>query len=146
MSKTVLEPVHLQKLCVGVPSLEVLRRWQSANRRHWPEGCVVHVTRMRPKRVVPGNGASLFWIIKGQILARQEILRCEEVEDAQGKRMCAIVLDARLVPTTPVPRRAFQGWRYLASSDAPPDLPVGRAGEDTLPPGLAQRLAEMGVR
>lgn len=139
------EPIHLQKLSVGVSSLEVLQRWQAANRRHWPEGCVVHVTRMRPKRVVPGGGASMYWIIKGQILARQEILAFEDVEDGEGKKVCAIVLDATLVPTSPVPRRAFQGWRYLAAADAPPDLAVARTGEDVLPDELARRLSEMGI-
>jgi hypothetical protein len=45
-----------------------------------------------------------------------------------------------------VPRRPFQGWRYLDAADAPPDLPRARHGDDALPPGLAEALAEFGLR
>jgi hypothetical protein len=136
---------HIQKLAPGVASLEVLSRWQSSNRRFWPEGCVVLPTRNRPKRVVDGGGSSLYWIIKGSMVARQLILRVEDGAAEDGSRMCALVLDATLVPVASVPRRAFQGWRYLAAEDAPPDLAKTRANEDALPPGLAAKLADMGL-
>jgi hypothetical protein len=48
------------------------------------------------------------------------------------------------VLTQPVPRRAFQGWRYLEAKDAPADL--GRAGESgAVPQPLARRLREIGA-
>ena len=50
-----------------------------------------------------------------------------------------------LTRTAAAPKRAFQGWRYLAAADAPPDLPESRAEEEPLPPALAGALAEIGV-
>jgi len=55
------------------------------------------------------------------------------------------VLDPELILTTQVPRRPFQGWRYLKAEDAPLDLSKSRASEDPLPPELAGKLAEIGV-
>ena len=59
---------------------------------------------------------------------------------------CALVLDRDLIRTAAVPRRPFQGWRYLDAEDAPPDLAKGRAHDDALPAALAAELAEMGLR
>ena len=58
---------------------------------------------------------------------------------------CALILDPALVRVAGVPRRAFQGWRYLRAEDAPPDLPAGRAAEAALPAKLARELAAMGL-
>jgi hypothetical protein len=44
----------------------------------------------------------------------------------------------------PVPRRAFQGWRYLKPADAPLDLPPRTEG-DELPPKLRAELAALGL-
>ncbi len=63
-----------------------------------------------------------------------------------GITRCAIVLDAEVIRTQAVPRRPFQGWRYLDAKDAPPDLLPGREAEETLPPGLAEAMAEFGLR
>ncbi len=64
---------------------------------------------------------------------------------ADGSRCCLILLDKVLVPVRPVPRRAFQGWRYLDATDAPPDL--GRADKRTpeLPPQMRRQLVELGL-
>ena len=51
-----------------------------------------------------------------------------------------------MVRVAAVPRRPFQGWRYLTTTDAPPDLPAGREEETPLPPEIARALAEMGLR
>ena len=46
------------------------------------------------------------------------------------------------MPTVPWPHRPFQGWRYLAAADAPPDI----AGTDPdLPPEMAVELRELGL-
>jgi hypothetical protein len=91
-------------------------------------------------------GGSLYWVIKGVILARQRIVGLEKVEGADGILRCALVLDAEVIRTEAAPRRPFQGWRYLDPAESPRDLPKGRAREEALPVELAQALAEIGLR
>jgi hypothetical protein len=43
------------------------------------------------------------------------------------------------------PRRAHQGWRYLADADAPPDLGSGDIRADALPARLVGELAKLGL-
>lgn len=141
------EFVNLLKLCVGADSIEDLEDWQRSQAQHWPAGRAVHVTRMWPKRAAEVlDGGSLFWVIKGQILARQRILGLERVEGADGISRCALLLDTEVIRTEAAPRRPFQGWRYLAPEDSPRDLPQGRGTEDALPEDLARALAEIGLR
>lgn len=139
--------INLLKLCVGADSVEDLEDWQASQRGRWPAGRAVHVTRMWPKREAEVlDGGSLFWVIKGQVLARQRILGLERVEGGDGIARCALILDAEVIRTEAAPRRPFQGWRYLAPEDSPRDLPKGRAREEPLPEGLARALAEIGLR
>ena len=58
---------------------------------------------------------------------------------------CEVALDETLVRTTPTPRRAFQGWRYLEPDDAPADLDLAEAGAAPIPGDLARRLRELGA-
>jgi len=102
---------------------------------------------MWPKRAAELlDGGSLYWVFKGMILARQNVLRLDEVTGEDGITRCAIVLDPEVIRTEAVPRRPFQGWRYLEADAAPRDLPAARAQEDDLPPQLMAALAEIGVR
>jgi hypothetical protein len=144
---TTMSHINLLKLCVGADSVEDMLDWQTSQRPHWPKGCAVHVTRMWPKREAEVlNGGSLYWVIKGVILARQRIVGLEEVNLGDGIPRCALVLDAEVIRTEAAPRRPFQGWRYLDPKDSPRDLPKGRAKDDPLPAALAQALAEIGLR
>ncbi|MCB1374697.1 MAG: DUF1489 domain-containing protein [Rhodobacteraceae bacterium] len=140
--------LHLLKLCVGTESVEELAAWQAgraaARRAAGADARPRHVTRMWPRRAEELlNGGSLYWVIKGHVLARQRILALEPSDGADGIRRCALLLDPELVRTAPQPRRAFQGWRYLQSRDAPADL-LGSVPSD-LPPALAVDLARIGV-
>ena len=90
-------------------------------------------------------GGSIYWIIKGVLLCRQRIIRFDAVTGADGIRRCAIVMDPNLVRVSPVPRKPFQGWRYLSPADAPPDLTQARVGDDVLPVALSAALADIGV-
>ena len=138
--------LHLQKLSVGTASVEDLAAWQATARARTEDGLPRHVTRMWPRRAAEVlDGGSIYWVIKGTVLCRQRILRLDEYQGGDGVPRCAIVLDPALVRVAATPRRAFQGWRYLAPGDAPPDLAGARAGEDTLPPDLSSALAEIGV-
>lgn len=139
--------IHLMKLSVGAESVEDHAAWQRSQRLHWPKGQAIHVTRMWPKRAAEVlDGGSLYWVIKGLVLCRQQIMDLQEVNLGDGIPRCALVLDAAIIRTEPVPRRPFQGWRYLNPKDSPRDLPAGRPADDPLPPNLAQALAEIGLR
>lgn len=140
------EHIHLVKLCVGAETLDDLINWQQSPRSRGPDGRVRHVTRMWPKKqsaLLAGGG--LYWVIKGVILARQRVIALDEVIGEDGIRRCAIVLDPDIRRTEPVPRRPFQGWRYLSPDDAPRDLARGRTDEAELPPALSAALADIGV-
>lgn len=135
--------VHLLKLCVGSEGPEELSRWQQSR---YGDAHAVHVTRMWPTREKELlNGGSLYWVFKGVMLARQRLLRMDERIGEDGIRRCALILDRDIVRVAAVPRRPFQGWRYLKAEDAPADLPAGRRSEDALPPAVAAALAEMGL-
>jgi hypothetical protein len=135
--------VHLIKLCVGIAEVEELAAWQ-ARRARQSKG-VWHVTRMVPTRAAElVDGGSIYWVIRGTVQVRQRIEAVERYTDEEGIGRCKLVFDPELVPVRPVPRRAFQGWRYLSEADAPPDLPPSPAG-DELPPKLRAELAALGL-
>jgi hypothetical protein len=138
--------LNLIKLCVGAEGVQDLIDWQKTPRAKGPDGLPRHVTRMWPKRDAELlEGGSLYWVFKGVVLARQRIVRLDEVDRGDGIRRCAIGFDPQIVRTVPQPRRPFQGWRYLEGTVAPRDLPRGKANDD-LPPKLLAALAEIGVR
>lgn len=138
---------HLVKLCVGAEKVEDLELWQRQRLAQSKAKNPVHVTRMWPKREAElVAGGSLYWVFKGFILARQQVVRLDERIGADGIRRCAIVLDGEIVRTASAPRRPFQGWRYLSVEDAPPDLPKSRSSEEPLPQDLAQALSDIGLR
>ncbi len=135
--------VHLLKLCVGADGVEDLLAWQV---ERFGAGPAVHVTRMWPKREEEIlAGGSLYWVFRSLVLARQRVLRLDRRIGDDGIVRCAISLDRAAVRVAPVPRRPFQGWRYLSPEDAPPDLEAGVA-EGDLPTRLLAELAEIGVR
>ncbi|MEZ5751894.1 MAG: DUF1489 domain-containing protein [Paracoccaceae bacterium] len=139
--------VHLIKLCVGADAVSDLEDWQATPAARGPDGLPRHITRMWPKRDTEVlEGGSLYWVFRGQVLARQRILRLDAVQGGDGINRCAIVLDPDVIRTEPAPRRPFQGWRYLSPEDAPRDLPQFRPGDDELPPELAEALAAFGLR
>lgn len=139
--------LHLRKLCVGVDRLEELQRWQ-AYRLRQTGGAIWHETRNWPRREgeILDAGGSLYWIIRGKMAARQQILGFEAAptRDPDERPLCRILLDPGLVPTEPWPHRPFQGWRYLPGAEAPPDLDPAAGGAD-LPAALAAELKALGA-
>lgn len=139
--------INLLKLSVGTDDVAGLAAWQTTPRAQSADGYPQHVTRMWPKREAEIiAGGSIFWVIKGIIQCRQRVLRLDERIGQDGIRRCAIVSDPQLIRVAATPKRAFQGWRYLATSDAPEDLPDGVQREESLPPELQKALAAIGVR
>lgn len=142
-----MDHLNIIKLCVGAESVDDLLDWQKQNAARWAPGTAEHVTRMWPKRADEVlAGGSLYWVIKGVVLARQRIVGLAERRGADGIARCALVLDAEVIRTEAAPRRPFQGWRYLDPTETPRDLPQGRKRDDPLPPALEQALAEIGLR
>jgi hypothetical protein len=137
--------LHLQKLCVGCDSPEELRLWieerMADRRRRGAAEEQVHTTRMAPKRAAELlDGGSLYWVIKGVILARQPLKDLRPVKGEDGIERCEIVMAPDLVAVRPTPRRPFQGWRYLPGHEAPPDV----VDDERLAPGLpAHLIAEL---
>ena len=141
--------LHLIKLCVGADSVEDLEAWIAHRldlRRAANEPSHhVHVTRMQPKRADELlSGGSLYWVIKGNVQARQKLVGIEPFTDNEGIGRCRLVLDPELVRTRWQPKRPFQGWRYLKDEDKPADLGDDDGIED-LPPDLRGELASLGL-
>jgi hypothetical protein len=138
--------MNMLKLSVGSDSVESLEAWQDSRKHMYADGFHRHTTRMWPKREAEIlNGGSIYWVIKGVILCRQEIVRFDEVIRHDGVRMCQLILNRKIHRVAATPKRAFQGWRYLKPEDAPPDLGERRPDEAPLPPKLSAALAEIGV-
>ncbi len=134
--------VHIVKLCVGCDSVEELADWQRKRLAGGQD--LVHITRQTPRREGIGPQSSLYWVIGGFVRARQRITALREVRGADGVLRCGIELDPVLVSTEPVPRRPFQGWRYLPASDAPKDLdPDAPRLDCEMPPAMRAALTEL---
>ncbi len=116
--------MNLLKLCVGVNTVEQLEDYQVERRKRGMSTPPEHVTRFRPRRYEEIlNGGSLYWVINGAISARQRVIAFDQRIDPNGIKRWAIVFDEQIVRTEPVPKRPFQGWRYLTPKKSPLDLP-----------------------
>ena len=137
-------PLNLKKLSVGSASIEGLEEWcRDVMARR---GKIMHVTRSFPRRaaeILPGG--SIFWIIKGRMVARQRIIEFAEIEREDGGVSCGIVLEPGLVRVLEKRHRPFQGWRYLEEADAPIDLPTDGEGGDAMPAEMAEELRDLGL-
>lgn len=135
---TVMHPLNITKVAFGCDDIDILRDRLAARAG---DGASVVTTRYRPTRHAELVGGSLYWIMKHQLVARSPILRFDATEEGR----CAIRVHADLVPVRLRPRRAHQGWRYLAGEDAPVDLD-GEVDElAALPPGLVRALAALAL-
>ena len=129
-------PLNLLKLAVGINDIDQLRQIRKA--RAAERGGNWVYTRNHPRRAQEVlAGGSIYWVIGGQIRVRQLVTGLRGERDDTGRRYCRIEVDAELVPTLPRACRPFQGWRYLAPADAPPD----RSALAPLPPD--RMLAEL---
>ena len=134
--------VHLKKLSVGSASVDGLRALQA--QRLANVGSLIHITRNRPRRVEELlNGGSIYWIIKGVMMARQAIVDFVEAERADGSPACGIVLSPEIVTVVPTRMRIFQGWRYLEVADAPMD--TGTDNDENMPSEFFAELRELGI-
>ena len=136
------------KLCVGCDSIADLEAWIVEKRRRVRSGTDehLHTTRMVPKRGAElVDGGSLYWVIKGQLACRQQLLAVRPFTDGEGIGRCHLVLRPEVVAVDPRPVRPFQGWRYLDDDDAPGDLGPAGMGLHALPEPLRRELVELGL-
>ena len=73
------------------------------------------------------------------------MLGIEPFVDTDGVGRCRLWLAPEVVHVSPRPYRAFQGWRYLAPPDAPPDLAEAGRGATEMPEALRRELGELGL-
>lgn len=144
-------PVHLIKLAVGIESIDHLHERQKQRmdeRKAAGDGRVLRIlTRNTPRRAeeLTAEGGSIFWVIKGRVLVRQQINSVEAATAQDGTPRCAIHLDPKLIRVRTRRSRPFQGWRYLEDDNAPSDLPAGAAEEEEPPAEMAEELRELGL-
>ncbi|QJP12951.1 DUF1489 family protein [Starkeya sp. ORNL1] len=142
-------PLHLIKLCVGAESIRDLEEWiaeKLAEKRARGEPVEqFHTTRMVPTRTDELlDGGSLYWVIKGEIACRQNLVAIRPFVDGDGIRRCRLVMEPVVHRVEPRPRGPFQGWRYLAAKEAPPDLGAGTDAA-ALPDELRRELRTLGL-
>ena len=140
-------PLHLIKLCVGVETVKELEDWiKTRMKARKTRKDHIHRTRMVPKRVDELlDGGSLYWVIRGSVMCRQQLIGVRPYVDKDGVGRCQLVLKPKVVLVTPRPYRAFQGWRYLAPKDAPPDLDRSAPGAAEMPESLRRELRDLGL-
>ena len=141
--------IHLIKLVAGLQSLEEYAELQKGQVFDYHGSPATPCwTRYKPKRAeeIIRDGGSIYRVIKNKIQCRYKILGFEMVEQEDGKSMCMIVQDARMIKTLSKPRRPFQGWRYLELAKAPPDRGVYSAADaEDIPPDIEEGLKEAGL-
>ena len=144
-------PLHLLKLAVGCESVKDLKGWvaeriATAKKKGLPQHHI-HVTRMTPKRTEEIlAGGSLYWVIRGEIAARETIIAIEPFRDRDGIGRCRLVMQPKVIAVSPRPMRPFQGWRYLTQDAAPSDLgKAAAAAVAAMPEPMRRELRDLGL-
>src|SRR5260370_25924674 len=123
----------------------VAERMQTAKKKGLPLHHI-HITRMTPKRIDEIlAGGSLYWVIRGEIAAREKIIAVEPFRDRDGIGRCRLVMQPKVIAVMPRPIRPFQGWRYFAANNAPLDLKSAGTGFAARPEPLRRDLRDLGL-
>lgn len=153
MSQSNNNITHFLRTGVGVDSIRHLHEIQSSYRRGTDQNGDSYAwltTRGTPKRANDLiNGGSVYWIIKRQICARQDIIDIQTHLDDNGRKYCLVLMNPQLYMTAPIEHKHIQGWRYLPPEKAPQDLrPYDTSvlcDTDDLDPQMARDLAASGL-
>ena len=134
--------LHLMKLAVGVRDIAHLRALQAARAVALPP--LRHRTRSFPRRAAEILlGGSMYWVIAGAMVVRQPVLNIIADQRDDGRACTGIVLEPLLIPVSARLMKPFQGWRYLAPENAPPDLSSGDSAD--MHPEMAAQLKRLGL-
>jgi hypothetical protein len=91
-------------------------------------------------------GGSLYWVIRGEIAAREKIIGIEPFRDKDGIGRCRLIMQPKVIAVSPRPMRPFQGWRYFTEDSAPPDLGKAAAGTiAAMPEPMRRELRDLGL-
>lgn len=131
-------PLHMTKIAFGTESPATLRAWLES---HADIGEARATTRYLPTRHAEMAGGSLYWIHGHMLVGRSPILGFQETPEGRYW----IRLEPRLIPVQPQPKRAHQGWRYLANKDAPADLDGEGDGMAQMPAAMLGELSRLGL-
>ena len=138
--------IHLLRLAVGADGLQSMRDWRRDHQIQWQGRAVVPTyTRRAPTRSAELlDGGCIYWVVKGFVQCRQRFVGFDQVRDADGTDYCRMLMDLELIETQALPKRPFQGWRYLKPEDAPADRGDG-TGAEALPDHLLAELRALGL-
>lgn len=132
-------PLNMTRIAFGAESHAHLRQRLEA---HASIGEVRLTTRYLPKRHEEMTGGSLYWILNHSLIGRSPLIGF--MDNGEGRTW--IRLRPELIAVRTIPKRAHQGWRYLETKDAPPDLgAVGADGRDEMPAQMLGELMKMGL-
>ena len=140
--------VHLIKLAAGIINLSgIAERLAERTIDDAKIGPMVPVfTRNTPKKSEELlQGGSLYWVAKGRVIARSPFKDVRPQTDDAGRAYCELCIAPELVQVQPVPKRAFQGWRYLSVSDAPADIVINDSLDGDIPQDMLVELQELGL-
>lgn len=132
-----MSQLHMTRVAVGCSDYASLEQ-RIATRAE--QGEIRFTTRFRPKRADELVGGKLHFIVKHMLVGGVEILRFDDRADGRVDIVCI----PRLERVHPQPKRAHQGWRYLADADAPKTVDDA-SGIDDLPPELYRELAGLSL-
>lgn len=132
-----MSQLHMTRVAVGCSDYPAL---EARIATYAKDGEIRFTTRFKPKRADELIGGKLHFIVKHMLVARVQILRFDDRSDGRVDIVCV----ADLERVHPQPKRAHQGWRYLADADAPKGLEDG-SGIDELPPELYRELAGLSL-
>lgn len=127
--------LHMTRVAVGCADYPAL---QARIANYAQGGEIRFTTRYKPKRADELIGGKLHFIVKHTLVARVEILRFDDRSDGRIDIVCVAALER----IHPQPKRAHQGWRYMADSDAPKGVDDA-SGLGELPPELYRELVEL---
>ncbi len=139
---------HLIKLTVGCNSVQDLHHWQSrAPFTHKGQPAGVVNTRYMPKRAeeILQSGGSIYRVINNFISCRQPIIDFALYDSGEAGTKCHIIVSPEIIVTQAMPRKAFQGWRYLKEEDAPDDVGIYEEGAEMPPAEMQQELQKLGL-
>ncbi len=132
-------PLNMTRIAFGAESHAHLRQRLEA---HASIGEVRLTTRYLPKRHEEMVGGSLYWILNHSLIGRSPLIGF--MDNGEGRTW--IRLRPELIAVRTIPKRAHQGWRYLETKDAPPDLgAVDADGRDEMPTQMLGELMKMGL-